>query len=190
MQTGSIHIGLRDSLAFDQHWLYYTALILDPVLRFGWILTAIFSHNIQHGSVVAFIVAFCEVTRRGMWALIRVENEHCSNVSQQKACRDIPLPYQIIKKEGPSKSDSFDWEKCNIGTSGDVQRDTAILEPLSKTSGVASESLQPTSHSALKRFSIMLANAHCEDFQRKRDSTLSGEGSETGQRPQSNDEYV
>src|SRR4051812_32659247 len=121
MQTGSIHIGLRDSLAFDQLWLYYTALVLDPVLRFGWILTAIFSHNIQHGSVIAFIVAFCEVTRRGMWALIRVENEHCSNVNQQKASRDIPLPYQIIKEEESSKTDSFDWEKCDIGTSGVVR---------------------------------------------------------------------
>ncbi len=41
------------------------------------------------------MVAFAEVTRRGMWTVFRVENEHCANVAQYKASRDVPLPYTI-----------------------------------------------------------------------------------------------
>jgi xenotropic and polytropic retrovirus receptor 1 len=60
------------------------------------------SHSILDGkntgliaSKVSFMVAFAEVTRRGMWTLFRVENEHCANVAQYKASRDVPLPYRI-----------------------------------------------------------------------------------------------
>ena len=95
LQQGTRNAGLREVIAFGNHkWLYYGILVLDPILRFSWIFLAIFTRNIQHGSIVAFLVAFVEVTRRGMWTIFRVENEHCTNITQQKASRDIPLPYK------------------------------------------------------------------------------------------------
>lgn len=87
---------LRDILAFDSTWWYYTAMVLDPILRMTWVFFVIFNKaQIQHGNIVAFAIALVEVLRRGMWAVFRVENEHCVNIAQNKASRDIPLPYRI-----------------------------------------------------------------------------------------------
>jgi hypothetical protein len=70
-------------------------MVVDPIIRFNWIFYAIYAHDLQHSSLVSFFVAFTEVIRRGIWVLFRVENEHCSNVFNHRASRDIPLPYPI-----------------------------------------------------------------------------------------------
>ena len=95
LQTESRHIGLRDILALKRRWPYYSIMVVDPIIRFAWIFYAIFTHDRQHSTLVSFLVAFIEVIRRGLWAIFRVENEHCANVSQYKASRDVPLPYRI-----------------------------------------------------------------------------------------------
>src|SRR6187402_3611631 len=86
---------LREVRGYKHPYWYYLAMFLDPVLRFNWIFYAIYTHNLQHSTFVSFIVAFSEVTRRGIWVVFRVENEHCSNVARFKASRDVPLPYSI-----------------------------------------------------------------------------------------------
>lgn len=86
---------LRDITALRPVWIYYLIMVIDPILRFSWIFYAIFTHNTQHSTVVSFMVSFAEVVRRGLWTLLRVENEHCANVAQYKAARDTPLPYQL-----------------------------------------------------------------------------------------------
>ncbi|EGE07104.1 EXS family protein, partial [Trichophyton equinum CBS 127.97] len=45
---------LRDFLGFRRRWVYYVAMIIDPILRFNWILYAIFIHDIQHSAVLSF----------------------------------------------------------------------------------------------------------------------------------------
>ncbi|ROW06110.1 hypothetical protein VMCG_04583 [Cytospora schulzeri] len=95
LQSHAHHRYLRDITALKSRWPYYLIMILDPILRFNWIFYAIFTHDTQHSSIASFLIAFSEVTRRGMWTLLRVENEHCSNVAQYKASRDVPLPYQL-----------------------------------------------------------------------------------------------
>lgn len=70
-------------------------MVIDPMLRFNWIFYAIFTHDTQHSSIASFLIGFSEVTRRGLWTLLRVENEHCANVKQYKASRDVPLPYHL-----------------------------------------------------------------------------------------------
>jgi len=89
------HKYLRHKLAYKQIWWYYTAMVIDPILRFNWIFYIIYRNDLQTNSVVAFFVAFSEVIRRGMWTLFRVENEHCNNVGRFRASRDVPLPYEI-----------------------------------------------------------------------------------------------
>lgn len=98
---------LRDITALRPVWIYYAIMFLDPLLRFSWILYAIFTHNTQHSTLVSFCVALAEVIRRGLWTLLRVENEHCGNVSQYKAARETPLPYKL---ELASKSGSAQEE--------------------------------------------------------------------------------
>ena len=49
---------LRDNLAFKSIWIYYAAMILDPILRFNWIFYAIYGHDIQHSALLSFMVSF------------------------------------------------------------------------------------------------------------------------------------
>lgn len=95
VQPHARHRFLRDITALKSRWPYYLIMILDPILRFNWVFYAIFTHDTQHSSIASFLIGFAEVTRRGMWTLLRVENEHCSNVAQYKASRDVPLPYRL-----------------------------------------------------------------------------------------------
>ncbi|EON98662.1 putative signal transduction protein [Phaeoacremonium minimum UCRPA7] len=76
----------------------YVATIITAVCL------SLYRINGSHANLALFITfatingvytSFSEVTRRGMWTLFRVENEHCANVAQYKASRDVPLPYQI-----------------------------------------------------------------------------------------------
>ena len=98
------HRFLRPTLAYRKHvWIYYAAMILDPILRFNWIFYAIYTSDTQHSSVVSFVVSLSEVLRRGMWTLFRVENEHCTNVENAKASRDVPLPYKLSEQSSTAR---------------------------------------------------------------------------------------
>ncbi|KAK4239674.1 hypothetical protein C8A03DRAFT_32275 [Achaetomium macrosporum] len=95
LQGNARHKLLRDITALRPVWVYYLIMVIDPILRFSWIFYAIFTHDTQHSTIVSFMVSLAEVVRRGMWTLLRVENEHCANVAQYKASRDTPLPYHL-----------------------------------------------------------------------------------------------
>ncbi|KAF7442777.1 EXS domain-containing protein [Pyrenophora tritici-repentis] len=86
---------LRKELGYKKVWWYYTAIIIDPILRFNWIMYAIIPLQLQHSAMTSFCVAVSEVCRRGMWSVFRVENEHCTNVGRFRASRDVPLPYYM-----------------------------------------------------------------------------------------------
>ncbi|KAI0471787.1 EXS family-domain-containing protein [Xylariaceae sp. FL0804] len=121
---------LRDILGLKRRWPYYAIMIVDPLLRFTWIFYAIFTYDREHSTFVSFLVAFGEVTRRGMWTLFRVENEHCSNVAQYKASRDLPLPYRLEHEPlmehpgGPGEDDEESAETA-VATASSVGVDAA-----------------------------------------------------------------
>lgn len=95
LQPHTRHHLLRDIIALKSRWPYYLIMTVDPILRFNWVFYVAFAHDSQHSSIASFMIGFSEVTRRGLWTLLRVENEHCSNVKQYKASRDVPLPYHL-----------------------------------------------------------------------------------------------
>ncbi|KAH6665581.1 EXS family-domain-containing protein [Halenospora varia] len=95
LQRHSKNFLLRDILTFEPGWIYYVIIVVDPILRLSWIPYTIFTNNMQPSGLVAFIIGFVEVFRRGAWALFRLENEHCANITQHRASRDVPLPYKI-----------------------------------------------------------------------------------------------
>jgi hypothetical protein len=101
---------LRDVRGYKGAWPYYVAMIIDPILRFNWVFYVVYTHDPQYSSIASFLVAFSEVSRRGMWTLFRVENEHCANVEHFKASRDIPLPYQL----GLQEADTFTNEHQDL----------------------------------------------------------------------------
>lgn len=99
MQITSKNILLRDELAFKSTIPYYTAMVVDPILRCNWVFYAIYANEVQQSAKVSFFVALAELLRRFLWVFFRVENEHCSNVLRFRASRDITLPYTVIKRK-------------------------------------------------------------------------------------------
>ncbi|KAH7383472.1 SPX domain-containing protein [Cadophora sp. MPI-SDFR-AT-0126] len=159
---------LRDIRGYKNPNYYYAAMILDPIFRFNWIFYAIYTHNLQHSTLVSFLVAFSEVTRRGVWVLFRVENEHCSNVARNKASRDVPLPYSI---ESDSEEDSTPQDA--ISAEASPSQGSPTLSRRRSRIGTALEE-QETNTSSMRRrgmtrtFTRIVADAHTQDFEKKR----------------------
>ena len=173
---------LRDFLAFRRRWVYYAAMIIDPLLRFSWILYIIFQGDVQHSAIVSFVVALLEVGRRGMWSIFRVENEHCTNVCRFRASRDLPLPYDL-SSTFPSASELPDGD--HVPASGVMPpRTTGVdIERIATSQSLRHRGTSQSSDSGggtLSRVGNLLANAHAQDFERRKDR----EGSGTGRTPE------
>jgi xenotropic and polytropic retrovirus receptor 1 len=180
LQANSRHPFLRDILGLKRRWLYYVIMVIDPILRFGWIFYAIFTHDMQHSTITSFLVSLSEVVRRGMWALLRVENEHCGNVAQYKASRDVPLPYDL-----PCEP-LIERASTDEGVEGHDQRPSHIdigrvpSHEQQRSDGQPSAySPAPVEEAGLRRrrksevprarsIRGIMANAHKQDFEKKR----------------------
>ncbi|KAF6825035.1 signal transduction protein [Colletotrichum musicola] len=168
------HGMLREVTALKKRWPYYAIMVVDPILRFAWIFYAIFTHDTQHSTVVSFLVALAEVSRRGMWTLFRVENEHCANVKAYKASRDVPLPYRLEPQSPdiPAGKDKADVVETSSGaaaqpsaaataTAAALEEGTVRQRKRSTTSGTPTGPPQ-------RSFSKILAEAHRQDFEKRR----------------------
>ncbi|TPX47847.1 hypothetical protein SeMB42_g03188 [Synchytrium endobioticum] len=87
------HPFLRTELSYPFVWLYYLAMPLDLVLRFGWAITLSPSFWVREFPALGFILAVVELGRRTLWNLFRMENEHLGNVGKFRAFIDMPLPF-------------------------------------------------------------------------------------------------
>jgi hypothetical protein len=198
---------LRDVRGYKNPYWYYAAMILDPILRFNWIFYALYTHDLQHNSIVSFLVGFSEVTRRGIWVIFRVENEHCSNVARFKASRDVPLPYKLhtnseedFARAADDDSESPDLDHAQTtGTAPTYGRGRAntggtLEAQTTNGSGTIRRRLN-TAHT----IKAIIANAHTQDFEKKRkpgagdgeggaNRRNSGEDEETGQQVNSSDD--
>ncbi|KKA30489.1 hypothetical protein TD95_000652 [Thielaviopsis punctulata] len=204
LQPGARKFLLRDITALKKLWMYYAIMAVDPLLRFSWIFYAIFRHDVQHSAVVSFGVAVAEVCRRAMWTLLRVENEHCTNVAQYKASRDVPLPYkmQLRRQEatatsplvGPDVDDndaasfsasttetSSNYASSLHGTDGAYTSGAATGPSNAPTAGDAEQNAVRRRRSTVgMSFSKMLAEAHRQDFEKKRKPADSEEQPRSG----------
>ncbi|KAK7403634.1 Xenotropic and polytropic retrovirus receptor 1 [Neonectria punicea] len=192
LQPGSRHWALRDILALKSRWLYYFIMVADPALRFAWIFYAIFTHNKQHSTIVSFMVSFMEVTRRGMWALFRVENEHCSNVSQYKASRDVPLPYQIEPLINRTSVDTLPASRQGTAISSAVGRPSTATATGVGSPFVGEGTTRRRTDTMVSRrnFSRILAEAHKQDFEKRRRPTeqVDEEAAQAGQSDDDDDD--
>ncbi|TFB03919.1 hypothetical protein CCMA1212_003879 [Trichoderma ghanense] len=189
LQPQSRHAALRDILALKYRWVYYVIMVVDPILRFSWIFYAIFTHDLQHSTIVSFLVSFSEVFRRGIWSLLRVENEHCANVAQYKASREVPLPYQIEpllerassessptlapqgeeerpeERQQPPRPQPSEQQQQQQPGFYDSGSSTAVAGPPSGGFRRRAEQIAPR---ITRSFSKILAEAHKQDFEKKR----------------------
>jgi len=186
LQSHSRHFLLRDILALKNRWPYYAIMAADPVLRFGWVFYAIFTHDTQHSSIVSFLVSLAEVTRRGAWTLFRVENEHCANVAQYKAHRDVPLPYRLDDDDEDDDDDNTPQQRPSIDFPGLLEpastpvlaaRATGVSAGGGASQGTAEEGgldggtvrrRRPSSSAGKRSISVIMAEAHKQDFEKKR----------------------
>lgn len=171
------HPYLRDTLGYRSVWIYYAAMVLDPILRFAWVFYAIFGHETQHSTLVSFLLALAEVGRRGMWAIFRVENEHCTNVGRFRASRDIPLPYSLETSPRESEEPRRPSEGQSA-TGVDLER-AASSDPsslrLRKTKTPAA--ITPVSR-GLHRVGTIINQAHAQDFERRNRAGIVGDDPE------------
>ena len=178
----SKHPYLRDVLGFKRPWVYYTSMVLDPLLRFNWIFYAIFRKGLQHSALLSFLIGFSEVCRRGIWTLFRVENEHCTNVGRFRASRDVPLPYDLpsptqerlqdVPEEAHERPSSAptrrSYQDTQFAASG------ADLENVSSQPGSGSLRRRQTMdcgtpiQRGIARVGTIMNEAHVQDFERKR----------------------
>jgi hypothetical protein len=178
LQPQSRHTALRDILALKHRWIYYVIMVVDPILRFSWIFYAAFTHDLQHSTIVSFMVSFMEIFRRGIWSLLRVENEHCANVAQYKASRDVPLPYHIEPLMERASTESSPMLQPEVERP--QPRPQPAEHPSFYDSGSSTAVAGPPSGSLVRRrtdvpspyivrsFSKILAEAHKQDFEKKR----------------------
>jgi len=176
LQTDAKKRFLRDVRGYKNPKWYYLAMIIDPILRFNWIFYSIYTHDLQHSTIASFLVGFSEVTRRGIWTIFRVENEHCSNVARFKASRDVPLPYDIEASSEGSIAEA-QQEQQESAIEGIPSLPTATgTSPFTKHRSRASggEHHQQTPDSEFRRraptrtFTKLIADAHTQDFEKKR----------------------
>lgn len=158
------HKMLRRVLGFRRPWVYYIAMVVDVILRFNWIIYAIFTHNHRFSTLLSFVVSFSEIFRRGMWSIFRVENEHCTNVVLFRASRDVPLPYEFPSADGQADTDTQDTAEA-------VQ----LQNQLAGTPSDEEHGRQPTPGlrwrrqsraGSISRVREVMAHAHAQDFQR------------------------
>ncbi|KAI1871859.1 hypothetical protein JX265_005845 [Neoarthrinium moseri] len=184
LQPDSRHRFLRDILALKRRWLYYVIMVIDPILRFAWIFYAIFTFDKQHSTIASFMIAFAEVTRRGMWALIRVENEHCANVAQYKASRDVPLPYKLdleplVERASEDRSQSsrasaeatasaVDPGRAGAAARTGTEPDAASPAPATDEGGLRRRRKSEVVRSGGETIRRKMAEAHKQDFEKKR----------------------
>ncbi|KAI0023644.1 EXS-domain-containing protein [Xylariomycetidae sp. FL0641] len=186
LQPDSRNPYLRNILGLKKRWVYYCIMVIDPILRFSWIFYAIFTHDKQHSTFVSFLVALAEATRRGIWALLRVENEHCSNVSQYKASRDVPLPYHLeqqplVGRESPEEDEESSEEALasavdRVGASQRSRDQTRAGEPpqTQPPTGQEESGIRRRRKPELARARSIrgiMADAHREDFVKKKRPT-------------------
>jgi hypothetical protein len=171
---------LRQTLGYKQTWIYYVALVVDPILRFNWIFYAIFAHDVQHSALLSFFVSFSEICRRGMWIIFRVENEHCTNVGRFRAARDIPLPFALHSIESPAAMEAglaiISSEATQPPTPGGAASIGTHATPATTTGSdrYNTPSLRRRRQSpsplinGLNRMGSIMHMAHAQDFERKK----------------------
>ncbi|KAF1968743.1 EXS-domain-containing protein [Bimuria novae-zelandiae CBS 107.79] len=188
------HPFLRQTLGYKKIWMYYVAIVIDPILRFNWIFYAVIPLQPQHSAITSFFVAFSEVFRRGMWSLFRVENEHCSNVGHFRASRDVPLPYDLPSQDWVDEVDDGAVQPQGKRREDEEQplsphlsrTSIAPQQPYATGADVGGSRTSPRRRRAsfgaqqqpspmargLQRMGTALRTAHAQDFEKKKKPEL------------------
>ena len=94
IQNGSVNPGLRNDLFYKRRWIYYTAMILNLMGRFAWVLTI--SPDVVYRWIrpefFLMVIYMIEMCRRGMWNFFRIELKHIDLCQHFQVSDKIKLP--------------------------------------------------------------------------------------------------
>jgi hypothetical protein len=101
IQSGTSNRLLRDQLFYQRKWIYYTAMILNLMGRFAWVLTI--SPDMVYRWIrpefFLMVIYMIEMCRRGMWNFFRIELRHIDLCKNFQVSDKIKLPsYAKIKE--------------------------------------------------------------------------------------------
>ena len=172
------HPLLRNDLVFSPRY-YYLAMVVDPILRFNWILYVIFAWELQHSSAVSVTVGLSEVLRRGMWAVFRIENEHCANVRLARATARKPLPFIPVDDDVAKRPSAA--RPSPPSSPPPPHAEAGAAAPPSAAAAAAAGGRRPelesrkSAHNTLSRVGSAVTAAHASDYERKRPKAGSGD---------------
>ncbi|CAL9240016.1 unnamed protein product [Arabidopsis halleri] len=97
---------LRDKLLVPHKSVYFTAMIVNVILRVAWMqLVLEFNLKSLHKIAVTSIISCLEIVRRGIWSFFRLENEHLNNVGKYRAFKSVPHPFHYYDDDDIDKDD-------------------------------------------------------------------------------------
>ncbi|XP_058096372.1 LOW QUALITY PROTEIN: phosphate transporter PHO1 homolog 3-like [Magnolia sinica] len=100
LQRTSKNHSLRDKLLISHKSVFFTAMVLNILLRFAWVQSVFgFQVSFMHRNALTTTFACLEILRRGMWNFLRLENEHLNNVGKYRAFKSVPLPFNYDEDE-------------------------------------------------------------------------------------------
>ena len=120
IQNGSINRFLRNDLYYKENWIYYTAMTLNFIGRFAWVLTI--SPDVVYRWIrpefFLMVIYMIEMCRRGMWNFFRIELKHIDLCKHFQVSDKISLPSfakikELIFKEEQRKSFTNNKENKN-----------------------------------------------------------------------------
>jgi hypothetical protein len=188
------HPFLRKELGYKKIWMYYAAMVIDPILRFNWVLYTVSPLQLQHSAKTSFVASLGEIFRRGIWSVFRVENEHCTNVSRFRASRDVPLPYEVPPSPeiesgaADERGDRVDEEQpprkrkstvapngltpTTSATGADLERSRSSARQRRGFPPVEGEFRPSPLQRAFTHVGDIFRDAHAQDFERKKKPEL------------------
>ena len=142
-EKGSKNYPLRTKLYYKSKAFYYGVMVYDFILRFFWLLTISpeVLGSLVRPETLSVILNSLEMTRRGLWNIIKVENKHIDISKEFKVSNDIELPFvKVNGKYVNNESNLLNVMKMNRQEKIQVEIEK-ILQEQSKKSKYASKNL-------------------------------------------------
>lgn len=165
-------------------------MVVDPILRFNWVFYVIFAFESQHSSLNSFFIALAEVLRRAMWTMIRIENEHCTNVRLARATINPSMPFNrqeqrqqqhrgsgvdVVPEGGILHTDSREGSQEREDEERRGSGAERLREGVRKVQSHQQQQKESPAAQTFKRVGHIIASAHAFDYERKKPP--SGQGS-------------
>jgi len=112
-----VSCGLREHLLYRSPWIYYVSILFDLIGRFVFLYTLVpkgshlGSGSYLHSVFLAIgpFIAALEILRRGMWSLLRLENQQLGNGPDLPSTTDS-IPLHFDKRKTHDESATSDEE--------------------------------------------------------------------------------